>query len=181
MNRKIIIIICLIIPSTLFSQIAIKGGISIANRWDETLNSQTLGKGFRLSAEKQIVSRFSIGVAISSIAFKPNELLDIKYKTLDLLATYYFSNNTLQPYVGIGFGYTQYADKSTLDIGNGITTKQTRDKNYGNISPFFGLKYSIGKEKKLAIFMQSNADFVPVVNIVPIGYLSLTSGLFIKF
>ncbi len=178
--KRIILTACLIIPFRLCAQIVIKGGISFANRWDENLNGQTLGKGFALSGEKYILPNLSIGTELSYQNFQPNKLINISYKSLDLLSTFYFTNKRMLPYLSIGIGITKYQDKTTLDLGGGLIAKQIRDKFYGNISPSLGLKYKLGKENRVAIFIQSNANFVPVVNIAPIGFLSISSGLSIK-
>ncbi len=178
--KRIIIFICLIFPATVWSQIVVKGGLSLANRWDEKLNAQTLGIGFRISGEKFILPNLSIGTELSYHNFKPNNLLNVAYKSFDLLATYYVTTKIFQPYIGIGLGYTKYTDKTTLDLGGGQIAQQTRDKNYGNISPHVGMKYNLRKDKKIALFIQSNAELIPVVNIIPIGFLSITTGLSVR-
>ncbi len=158
------------------AQTIFKVGGSIANRWNETLNNQTLGSGFRVSAEKFITKNLSAGINISRFSFNPTPSVDITYSAASFHYTYYLNKKAIQPYTGIGIGYNLYVDNTTLDLGNNAIVKQKRTKNYGVISPFIGLKYT-KKEKKLGVFFQVNTDFVPVANITPIGFLSTTLGL----
>ncbi len=175
---KIIILITIILlPSAASSQVLLKASGAIGNRWNETLNSQTLGKGIRLSAEKYITQQFTIGAEVSYFAFNPNTTVNIHFNSYNLLVAWYFNTKKLQPYAGAGFGYTDYQDKTTINLGGGISSKQSRNKSYGNISAFLGLKYSLTKEKRTAFSIQANTDFIPIVNISPIGFLSVAAGL----
>jgi opacity protein-like surface antigen len=158
------------------AQTILKVGGSIANRWNETLNNQTLGNGFRASAEKFITTNLSTGINISHFSFNPTPSVDITYSAASFHYTYYLNKKALQPYTGIGIGYNLYIDRTTLDLGNNAIVQQKRSKNYGVVSPFIGLKYT-KKEKKLGIFFQVNTDFVPIANTTPIGFLSSTLGL----
>ena len=178
--KRIILFAALSLPLCLFSQTTLKGGVAFGNRWNETLNSQTVGKGFRVSGEKNILPKLSFGIAVSYLSFNPNTSVNIRYNSYSLLLTYYFTTKKLQPLLGIGIGYTNYNDKTTLNLGGGISSKQSRNKNYGNISPFLGLQYIAGKKKKVSIFIQANADFIPVANIDPIGFVSVTTGIAYK-
>lgn len=174
---KIIInILIILLPSIASSQVVLKAGAAVGMRWNETLNSQTLGRGTRLSAEKYITQQFTIGAEVSYFIFKPNNLVSIHFNSYNLLVAYYFNTKRLQPYAGFGMGYTKYQDKTTIDLGGGISSKQTRNKDYGNISAFLGLKYGLAKEKRSAFFIQANTDFIPIVNIDPIGFVSVAAG-----
>jgi len=175
--KKIIVAVFIIFPSVTFSQVLLKAGGALGNRWNETLNSQTLGKGFRLSGEKFIVQQFSIGIGISYLSFNPNKLINVRFNSYSLQCTYYFNTKKLQPYLGGGVGYTRYKDKATIDLGNGNADTQTRDKNYGVISPHLGLQYNIDKKSRAVFFIQLNTDFVPIANIQPIGFISVTAGI----
>ncbi len=175
--KKIIVIVFIIFPSVTFSQVLLKAGAAFGNRWNETLNSQTPGKGFRLSAEKFLVPQFSLGIGISYLSFNPNKAIIVRFNSYSLQSTYYFNTKKLQPYLGAGVGYTLYKDKTTIDLGNGITDTQTRDKNYAVISPFLGLQYGIDKESRTGFFVQVNTDFIPIANIQPIGFMSVTAGI----
>ena len=175
--KKIIITIFIILPAITFSQVLLKAGGALGNRWNETLNSQTLGKGFRLSGEKFVIQHFSIGAGISYFSFNPNKQINVRFNSYSLQCTYYFNSKKLQPYIGAGVGYTRYKDKTTIDLGNGITDTQTRDKNYGIISPYLGLHYGIDKKNRIGFFMQVNTDFIPIANIQPIGFISLGGGI----
>ena len=174
--KRTIIIAFIFFPVLCFSQTLLKAGAALGNRWNETLNSQTLGKGFRISGEKLITQQFSIGLGVSYFSFNPNKLVNVRFNSYSLQCTYYFNTKKLQPYLGAGVGYTRYNDKTTIDLGAGNTITQTRDKNYGVISPYLGLQYAIDKKKKAGFFLQVNADFVPVVNIQPIGFISIAAG-----
>lgn len=175
--KKIIVAVFIIFPALTFSQVLFKAGVALGNRWNETLNSQTLGKGFRLSGEKFIIQQFSIGAGISYLSFNPNQLINVQFNSYTLQCTYYFNTKKLQPYLGTGVGYTRYKDNTTIDLGNGIKDTQTRDKNYGVISPYLGLQYGINKKSRVGFFIQVNADFIPIANIQPIGFMSLTAGI----
>ena len=175
--KKIILTVFIILPVVAFSQVLLKAGGAFGNRFNETLNSQTLGKGFRLSGEKFVVQHFSIGAGISYLSFNPNKLINVRFNSYSLQCTYYFNTKKLHPYLGAGVGYTSYKDKTTIDLGNGITDIQTRDKNYGVISPYLGLQYGIDKKSRAGFFMQVNTDFVPIANIQPIGFISFTAGI----
>jgi len=175
--KKIIVAIFIIFPVVAFSQVLLKAGGAFGNRWNETLNSQTLGKGFRLSGEKYIVQQFAIGIGISYLSFDPNKLINVGFNAYSLQCTYYFNTKKLQPYLGGGVGYTRYKDKTTIDLGNGNAATQKRDKNYGVISPYLGLQYKINKQNSVGFFVQVNTDFVPVANIPPIGFLAATAGI----
>ena len=175
--KKIIVTVFIILPAVTFSQVLLKAGGALGNRWNETLNSQTLGKGFRLSGEKFIVQQFSVGIGISYLSFNPNKLINVRFNSYSMECTYYFNAKKLQPYLGAGVGYTRYKDKTTIDLGNRITDTQTRDKNYGVVSPFLGLQYGIDKKSRTGFFVQVNADFVPIANIQPIGFISMSAGI----
>ena len=173
--KKIIYLFTLLFPLIINAQTVIKIGGGVANRWNETLNIQTVGKGFRFSAEKFIKSNLSTGLTISSFVFNPTPSVEIKYISVNFNYTYYFYKKTLKPYSGIGIGYNRFFDRTTIDLGNNISSKQDRTKNYGVISPFVGIKFT-KKEKKLGLFFQINADFVPISKIAPIGFISTTLG-----
>ncbi|MEO5996201.1 MAG: hypothetical protein ABIN89_05715 [Chitinophagaceae bacterium] len=175
--KKVICVIFIFLPVMVFSQVMIKGGAAVGNRWNETLNSQTIGTGFRLSGEKFVVKQLSLGAGISYLSFRPNKHVNVRYNSYSLMTTYYFSARKLQPYLGIGIGYTRYTDKTTIELGPGIDDTQKREKNYGIISPYLGLKYGLDKAGKVGVFLQVNTDFVPVVNIDPIGFASIAGGL----
>lgn len=175
--KKILVAVFIILPTITFSQVLLKVGGALGNRWNETLNSQTLGKGFRLSGEKFIVQQFSVGAGISYLSFNPNKQTNVRFNSYSLQCTYYFNTKKLQPYLGAGVGYTRYKDKTTIDLGNGITDKQTRDKNYAVISPYLGLQYGIDKKSNIGFFIQVNADFVPIATIQPIGFISIAAGI----
>ncbi|MEO7766139.1 MAG: hypothetical protein ABIS01_01890 [Ferruginibacter sp.] len=175
--KKIIVAVFIILPALTFSQVLLKAGGALGNRWNETLNSQTLGSGFRLSVEKFIVQQFSVGAGISYFSFNPNKLINVRFNSYTLQCTYYFNTKKLQPYLGAGVGYTRYKDKTTIDLGNSITDTQTREKNYGVVSPYLGLQYNIHKKSSIGFFMQVNTDFVPVANIQPIGFISIAAGI----
>ncbi len=175
--KKIIVTVFIILPIVTFSQVLLKAGGSFGNRWNETLTSQTLGKGFILSAENFIVQQFSVGINISYLSFNPNKLINVRFNTYNLHGTYYFTTKRLQPYLGGGVGYTRYNDQTTIDLGNGNKATQKRDKNYGVISPYMGLHYAIDKKGRTIFFVQVNADFVPVANTQPIGFLSAATGI----
>jgi len=155
----------------------LKAGGTSGNRWNETLNSQTPGKGFRLSGEKFVVQHFAIGAGISYLSFNPNKQINVRFNSYSLQCTYYFNTKKIQPYFGAGVGYTLYKDKTTIDLGSGITDTQSRDKNYGVISPYLGLQYGINKISRAGFFVQVNTDFVPIANIQPIGFISVTAGI----
>ena len=171
-----IIAVFVFCPVMVFSQVLFKAGGALGNRWNETLHSQTLGKGFRASAEKFSNKQFAIGAGVSYFSFNPNKSVNVRFNSYSLQCTYYFNNKKLQPYLGAGVGYTKYFDKTTIDLGGGITDVQTRNKNYGIIAPYLGLQYAIDKAKKAGLFIQINTDFVPVVNTSPIGFISLAAG-----
>jgi len=175
--KLITIIFALLLPGAVFPQVTLKAGFTLGNRWNETLNSQTIGKGFRLIAEKNILPRLTVGAAVSYISFNPNAAVNVRYNAYNLLTAYYFNTKKLQPFVGAAFGYTNYQDNTTLNLGGGISSKQERQKSYGNVSPFLGLKYHMDKKKKAAFFLQGNADFVPVATIDPIGFVSVVTGI----
>jgi hypothetical protein len=179
--KLIMIISVFILPAAAFSQITLKAGFGLGNRWNETLNSQTLSKGFRFSAEKNILSDLAIGAEVSYFSFNPNTLVNIRYNSYNLLVTYYFNAKKLQPFLGAAFGYTNYKDQTTLNLGGGVVSKQNRNKSYGDVSPFLGIKYHLDKKKKAAIFLQGNADFVPVANTSPIGFVSVSAGIVYRF
>ena len=145
--------------------------------WNETLNSETVGKGFRVGAEKMILPACSIGWGISYLSFNPNKSVNVRFNTYSLLCPYYFGTKKWQPYLGAGVGYTRYSDKTTIDLGGGNTSKQSRNKDYSSISPFLGLQYAALKKQRVGFFLQVNADFVPVVTIPPIGFLSIAGGV----
>ena len=175
--KKTIGIIFIFFPVMGFSQTIVKAGITAGNRWNETLNSQTLGKGIRLSVEKFILRQFSIGAGISYFSFNPNKSVNVRFNSYSLQATYYFNTKRCQPYIGAGVGYTKYTDKTSIDLGGGFSDTQKRNKNYGVISPYLGLKYNLDKAGKAGFFLQLNTDFIPVAGIQPIGFISLAAGL----
>lgn len=171
------IIFAFILPATTFSQVSLKAGFTLGNRWNETLNSQTLGKGFRLAAEKNISPRLTVGTEVSYVSFNPNNAINVRYNAYNLLAAYYLNPKKLQPFIGAAVGYINYQDNTILNLGGGVNNKQTRKKSYGTISPFLGVKYHLDQKKKLALFLQTNTDLVPVANIDPIGFLTVTAGV----
>ena len=175
------IISAFILTASAFSQVTIKAGFTLGNRWNEALNSQTLGKGFRLKGEKNILPQLTVGTEVSYVSFNPNTSVQVRYNSYSLLATYYLNAKKLQPFIGTAFGYTNYKDNTILNLGGGIISKQTRQKSYGTISPFFGVKYHLNQQKKTAFFVQANTDFIPVANIDPIGFLSVTAGVAYRF
>jgi hypothetical protein len=178
--KLMMILSAFILPAAAFSQVTLKGGFTLGNRWNETFNSQTSGKGFRFSAEKNILPQLTIGAEVSYVSFNPNTAVNIRYNAYSLLVAYYFNTKKLQPFAGTALGYNNYSDKTTLNLGGNITSKQERKKSYGNISPFLGLRYHVDKKKRAAFFLQANADFVPVANIDPIGFVSVTAGIFYR-
>jgi opacity protein-like surface antigen len=175
--KRISIAIFVFLPVIVFSQTILKLGGAVSNRWNETLNSQTLGKGIRISVEKFIIPQFAIGLGGSYFSFNPNKSINIRFNSVSLQFAYYVNTKKLQPYFGAGVGYTKYFDKTTIDLGSGINSTQIRNKNYGVISPYLGMQCAIGKAKKAGCFIQLNTDFVPVVNTDPIGFISLAAGL----
>jgi len=175
-------ILCLVCPILANSQVQVKAGFTAANRWNETLNSQTLGKGFRLSGEKLVAPKFGLGIETAYLSFHPTDLVAVQFNTLSLSMTYYLTDKRLEPYLGAGLGFARYADKTTIELGAGNTKTQTRHKNYGVIAPFLGVQYAISqKAKNWGVYLQANADIIPVVNITPIGFVSLTTGICYKF
>lgn len=172
--KKVLIISILLIPLCSFSQVILKVGGGFGNRWNETLNSQTIGTGFRLLADKFVVKKISFGLCISHFAFAPTKLVNVRFSSAGLSGSYDFNNKKLQPYIGLLVGYTYYTSNTSIDLGNGITSSISRNKNYGMVSPFTGLKYSF--YKKTGMFLQVNTDFVPVDKISPIGFWSATVG-----
>ena len=164
-------------PLITFSQVVVKAGAAAGNRWNETLNAQTLGKGFRVAAEEFIVPRVSFGLGISYFSFNPNKSVNVRFNSYSLQCVYYFNTQRWQPYLGTGIGYTRYADKTTIYLGTGNSDTQTRKKNYGVIAPFLGLQYTMDKKQQTAVFLQLNTDFVPVTGIQPIGFLSIAAGI----
>lgn len=172
--KKIVIVVIILLPFNSFSQVLFKVGGGIGNRWNETLNSQTIGAGFRLSAEKYVVKKLSFGLSISHFAFAPTKLVNVRFSSVGLSGSYGLNSKKLQPYVGLLVGYTFYTDKTNIDLGNGVASSISRNKNYGMVSPFTGLKYSF--QQKIGVFLQVNTDFVPVDKISPIGFWSATAG-----
>ena len=175
--RRIIFVVFLLFPVLGFSQVLFKAGAALGNRWDERLNSQTLGKGFRVSGEKFIIQQFAVGLGVSYFSFSPTKSVNVRFNSYSLLFTYFFNTKKWQPYLGTGAGYTKYVDKTTINLSTGINSTQTRNKNYGVISPLLGLQYNMGKRSKIGFFMQANADFIPVVTTQPIGFVSIAGGL----
>ena len=175
--KKTIVSLIVFIPVMALAQVIVKAGVAAGNRWNETLNGQTLGKGLRVGAEKIILPHFSVGLGISYLSFNPNKSVMVRFNAYSLQCTYYFSTSKWQPYLGTGIGYTRYADKTSIDLGAGNTSKQARNKNYGVIAPFLGIQHWPGKKQKLGVFFQVNADFVPVLNIPAIGFLSTAAGI----
>jgi hypothetical protein len=164
-------------PLITYSQWTIKAGAAAGNRWNETLNAQTVGRGFRIAAEQFVLPRISIGLGVSYFSFNPNKSVNVRFNSYSLQCIYYLTAKRWQPYLGTGIGYTRYADKTTIDLGAGNSDKQTRKKNYGVIAPFLGLQYSMDKKQHTAVFLQINTDFVPVAGIPPIGFLSMAAGI----
>ncbi len=163
-------------PLITFSQWTLKAGAAAGNRWNETLNAQTVGKGFRIAAEQFVLPRVSIGLGVSYFSFNPNKSVNVRFNSYSMQCTYYFNTQRWQPYLGAGIGYTRYTDKTTIDLGAGNSDMQARIKNYGVIAPFLGLQYSMDKKLHTAVFLQANTDFVPVAGITPIGFLSIAAG-----
>jgi opacity protein-like surface antigen len=164
-------------PLIVFSQWTIKAGAAAGNRWSETLNTQTAGKGFRVAAEQFSLPRVSIGLGISYFSFNPNKSVNVRFNSYSMQCVYYFTANRWQPYLGAGIGYTRYTDRTTIVTGTGNMEVQSRKKNYGLIAPFLGLQYSLHKKQHTAVFLQLNTDLVPVAGIPPIGFLSLAAGI----
>ena len=175
--KRIFVIVFIFFPVAVFSQVLLKAGAALGNRWNEALNSQALGKGFRAAAEKFIIPQFTFGLGVSYLSFNPNKLVNVRFNSYSLLSTYYLNKKKLQPYIGSGIGYTRYSDKTTIALGAGVTSTQNRNKSYGVISPFLGLQYPAGNKKRAGFFFQANADFVPVAKIQPIGFMSIAAGL----
>ncbi len=178
--KRILLIAIMIGPLTMYAQTILKVGGSFSNRWNETLNSQTIGKGFSLSIEKSILKPLNFGVVVSSNFFSPNTSVNLRFSNIGLISTYYFGSKKLKPFLGLGIGYNNYHDKTSIDIGNGFISVQERNKSYGYTSPFLGLAYS-SSTSRIGFFMQVNTDFIPVVNIAPIGFVSSTAGFSFKF
>jgi hypothetical protein len=175
--RKCITGMLIFFPFISFSQTLVKAGAGVANRWNEKLNTQSLGKGFRVMAEQYIVPRLSVGMAVSYFTFNPNRLVNVRFNSYSLQWVYYFNTKRWQPYLGTGVGYTHYTDNTTLELGAGNRPTQKRKKNYGVIAPFLGIQYEVSKKQKTAIFLQCNTDFVPVARTQPIGFLSVAAGI----
>lgn len=175
--KKITGIFIFFFPLIVYAQVVIKAGAAVGNRWNETVTGQALGKGFRLSVEKPVLPQFSVGLGISYLSFHPNKSVVVRFNSYSLQCVYWFNTKNWQPYLGAGVGYTRYADKTTINPGTGTAITQARNKNYGVIDPFLGLQYSAGKNKKAGIFFQLNADFVPILNIQPIGFVSVATGI----
>lgn len=174
---KIIYTILLILPGLCSGQIILKAGGSAANRWDERLNGQTIGKGVLLSLEKKLAPSVSFGTVFTHTAFSPNQLVKIRFTTISMQITWYMNKRLLQPYAGLAVGFNKYYDETNIDLGSGTFNTQVRKKIYGLIAPFAGLHYAIGKAGKTGVFLQLNADFTPLPNIAPIGFLATTLGL----
>lgn len=174
---KIIYVILLVLPGICTAQVILKAGGSLANRWDEELNSQTLGKGFLLSAEKKLTTVLSFGTVFTHTAFNPNNLVKVQFTTISIQAIWYLNKRSLQPYAGLAVGCNRYFDETIIELGSGARKTQVRNKIYGLITPFAGLYYAFGKAKKTGFFMQLNADFTPIPNIAPIGFLATTLGI----
>jgi opacity protein-like surface antigen len=182
-NKMKLVIVCFVLffPVASMSQVTVSAGFVMGNRWSETFTAQTAGKGFRVSAEKNILPRLAIGAAVSYVSFDPNKLVNIRYNSYSLLLAYYLNAKKLQPYSGAAIGFNHYYDHTILNIGPGTDIKQVRKKNYGVVSPFMGLKCHFDQQKRTAVFLQVNADFVPVEGIDPIGFVSVTSGFVYRF
>lgn len=178
--KKGIGVILVFFPAIVFSQVILKAGVAVGNRWNETLNSQTLGKGFRLTAEKFVARQFSTGLGISYFSFNPNKSVKVRFNFYNLQAAYYFNTKRWQPYLGAGIGYTKYIDKTSIELAPGIFNTQKREKNYSVISPYLGLKYNLNKAGKAGGFLQLNTDFVPSAATQPIGFISFEAGFVYK-
>ncbi|MES2734633.1 MAG: hypothetical protein V4714_22990 [Bacteroidota bacterium] len=165
----------LLFSSLGYAQTIVKISGGVGNRWDEKLNSQTIGKGGRLGIEHFLVPKFSLGLGGSTFSFHPNPSVQVRFTSISLQGTYYFSRAKWQPFIGIETGFCQYSDQTTIDLGGGITNKQKRSKQYGSISPKLGLLYLV--TNKVGLQLQINTDFVPVANISPIGFASLQAGV----
>ena len=150
---------------------------SLGNRWDEKLNSQTIGKGFIVSAEKFLIPKLSFGIGVSYFSFHPNTLVDLTFNSYSIGATYYFKQTKLQPFVGFEAGFCKYQDKTTIEI-SGQSNTLVRDKQYGSISPKLGLIYFVSEQ--IGVQLQFRADFVPIANISPIGFSSSSLGIVYK-
>ena len=69
---KIITILLFLFSFQLSSgQTIFKVSGSLGNRWDEKLNSQTIGKGFRISAESFLATNLSFDIGVSYFSFDP--------------------------------------------------------------------------------------------------------------
>ena len=175
---KIITILLFLFSFQLSSgQTIFKVSGSLGNRWDEKLNSQTIGKGFRISAESFLTTNLSFDIGVSYFSFDPITLVNVSFNSYFIGATYYFAQTKLQPYVGFDAGFCKYQDKTTIEIA-GQSNTQVRDKQYGSISPKLGLMYFVSKQ--IGFQLQVNADFIPIENINPIGFASLSLGAVYK-
>jgi outer membrane protein W len=175
--KKYLIMLSFFFPAISNGQAILKAGALFGNRWNESLNNQTTGKGFELSAEHFVAKNFTIGVAISYVSFQPTNLVKVRFNSYDLLFSYYLNNKKLRPYIGVGAGICKYLDEVTIQVEGGASYTQQRKKNYGDLSPFLGLLYHMGKQQNLGVFLQVNADFVPIATIQPIGYLAASAGI----
>ena len=176
--KKSITLGLFLLSSLSYSQTLVKLSGGLGNRWDEKLNSQTIGKGFRLSAEAFITPHFSIGAGMSYFSFDPTTLVNVRFNSYSLQGTYYFTQGKLQPFAGIEAGFCSYADKVTLELPSGNSSQQ-RNKNYGSISPKAGLLYNLSEQ--IGIHFQLSTDFVPVSTVAPIGFASANLGISYRF
>ena len=175
---KIITILLFLFSFQLSSgQTIFKVSGSLGNRWDEKLNSQTIGKGFRISGESFLTTNLSFDIGVSYFSFDPTTLVNVSFNSYLIGATYYFTQTKLQPFVGFDAGFCKYQDKTTIEIP-GQSNTQVRDKQYGSISPKLGLIYFVTDQ--IGVQLQFNADFVPIANISPIGFSSSSLGVVYK-
>jgi hypothetical protein len=175
--KKYLIILSFFFPAISDGQVLLKAGALFGNRWNESLNSQTIGKGLHLSAEHFVAKNFTVGFGVSHVSFHPTSLVKVRFNSYDLLFSYYLNNKKLRPYVGAGAGICKYLDEVTIQVEGGASYTQQRKKNYGDLSPFLGLLYHVGKQQNMGVFLQLNADFIPIATIQPIGYLAASVGI----
>ncbi len=175
--KKNLALFVILISFPSFSQTLFKMSGGLGNRWDEKLNSQTTGKGFRLSAEEFFTPNFSLGIGLSYFSFNPTPLVNVRFASYSLQGTYYFTRAKLQPFLGLEVGYCNYYDKTTIELISGKISQQ-RNKSYGSIAPKAGVLYNITKQ--LGVQLQLSADFIPIPDIAPIGFSSVNLGLTYK-
>ena len=175
--KKYLAVLFLLLSIPSFAQTLFKVSGGLGNRWDEKLNSQTIGKGLRLSVEELFAPRFSMGIGFSYFSFNPNTLVNVRYSSYSFQSTYYFTVSKLQPFLGVEVGYCSYFDKTTIELISGKISQQ-RNKSYGSIAPKAGVLYNITKQ--LGVQLQLSADFIPIPDTAPIGFSSVNLGLTYK-